>query len=239
MSQHFLPHTTDGLRSRADAVAQVVVDDFENPVLTEDDTAHLSKVLRVRTGENVALTDGAGKWCVASWSDGRVEVSGDIYQEPAPNPRVTVGMALVKGDRPELAVQKLSEIGVDRIVLIGRTDNTVVRWDPGKIDRNLARARKIAYEAAMQSRRVWLPDVDFAESLAGFDSYGLAEPGGSEVSLDCPVVLIGPEGGWSEAERNGVRHIDLGPTVLRAETAAIVAGAHLCALRQAPIKSAL
>jgi RsmE family RNA methyltransferase len=97
--------------------------------------------------------------------------------------------------------------------------------------------RAVARAAAMQSRRVRLPQVDevteFASLVADAGSAAaLAQPGGDPISLARPTVLVGPEGGFSEAEAAcGLPAVDLGPGVLRAETAALAAGILLCALR--------
>ena len=87
----------------------------------------------------------------------------------------------------------------------------------------------------MQSRRAWLPVVDAVtpfSAVAAEAGAALAHPGGGPPALDRPVVLVGPEGGWDERElATGLPLVGLGPSVLRAETAAVVAGALLCALR--------
>lgn len=153
---------------------------------------------------------------------------------PRPAPPVTVAFAVVKGQRPEWAVQKLTEIGVDRIVPV-LAARSVVRWPLGESGAPLARLRRVAREAAMQSRRAWLPVVEgvtpFA-AVAAEAGAALAYPGGGRPSLDRPVLLVGPEGGWDGEElARGLPQVDLGPSMLRAETAAVVAGALLCALR--------
>jgi 16S rRNA (uracil1498-N3)-methyltransferase len=115
---------------------------------------------------------------------------------------------------------------------------SVVRWDPDKAARNHERLARVAREAAMQSRRVWLPEVRPVapfEAVAGGwgGAAALAEPGGSPVSLDYPCVLVGPEGGWAAEEKAAVAaNVSLGPTILRAETAAVAAAVLLCALRE-------
>jgi 16S rRNA (uracil1498-N3)-methyltransferase len=95
---------------------------------------------------------------------------------------------------------------------------------------------QIARQAAMQSRRTWLPEVaplsDFA-AAAALDGASLADRSGAAPSLDRPVVLVGPEGGWTADERAaGLPCVRFGAHVLRAETAAITAGAVLVALRE-------
>jgi 16S rRNA (uracil1498-N3)-methyltransferase len=121
-------------------------------------------------------------------------------------------------------------------------DRSVVRWDEDKSVRNHTRLVTVAREAAMQSRRSWLPAV---EPVAVFDDLArragaaLAERGGRPPTLARPMLLVGPEGGWSERERGaGLPAVGLGPTVLRAETAAIVAGVALCGLRSALFEGA-
>jgi 16S rRNA (uracil1498-N3)-methyltransferase len=159
---------------------------------------------------------------------------GEIERIPQSEPLITVAFAVVKGDRPEWAVQKLTELGVDRIVPL-LAARSVVRWPPGESSGQLARLRRVAREAAVQSRRAWLPVIEgvtrFGDVVAE-PGAALAHPGGVPPSLDRPVLLVGPEGGWDEHEvAAGPPLVGLGPSVLRAETAAVVAGALLCALR--------
>ncbi|HEX9969372.1 MAG TPA: RsmE family RNA methyltransferase [Acidimicrobiales bacterium] len=220
--------------------AHVFVADLDAPVLDDDDAHHLGRVLRLKAGEPVSASDGAGSWRPCTWAgDGRLDPAGEVVVSAAPAPEVGVGFAPVKGDRPEWVVQKLTEVGVDRIVVVS-TARGVVRWEGDRAARHVERLRRVAREAAMQSRRVRLPSVEgvvrFSSLVAGGGGDGgavaVAEPGGAPPSLECPMVLVGPEGGWSEDELTaGAARVDLGPTVLRAETAAVAAGVLLCALR--------
>jgi 16S rRNA (uracil1498-N3)-methyltransferase len=214
--------------------AHVFVDDLAAPVLAPDDTHHLGRVLRLRAGEVVSVSDGRGGWRACAWTGTGVEPTDEVVREAAPVPPVTVAFAPVKGDRPEWVVQKLTEVGVDRIVPFTAA-RSVVRWDGDRGVRQLERLRRIAREAAMQARRVWLPEVAEPTSfsaVAGLDGVALAEPGGGPPTLVRPVLAVGPEGGWSPEELDeGLPHVGLGLTVLRAETAAIAAGVLLCALR--------
>jgi 16S rRNA (uracil1498-N3)-methyltransferase len=138
-------------------------------------------------------------------------------------------------------VQKLTEIGVDRIVPFV-AERSVVRWDADKAVRNHTRLQVVAREAAMQSRRTWLPVVEPVvrfDDVAGRPGAALAERGGRPPTLAHPTMIVGPEGGWSDQEgATDLPRIGLGPTVLRAETAAIVAAAGLCGLRSARFESA-
>lgn len=181
------------------------------------------------------MADGRGGWRTCAFvAGGGLEPIGEVERRPAPAPAITVAFALTKGDKPETAVQKLTELGVDRIVPFAAA-RSVARWDGDRAERHVARLRRVAREAAMQSRRAHLPVVEdlrtFADAAA-IPGACLAEPGGAAPSLGRPVVLIGPEGGWSDEERAaGLPSVGLGPFVLRAETAALTAGALFAALR--------
>ena len=231
------------------AAAMVFVVDPAAPVVEEADIRHLLDVLRLRAGEPVAVSDGAGRWALCRVAaeapargsrrvdpagllvpDGPVEVAGRL------RPEVTVAFAPTKGDRPEWVTQKLTELGVDRLVPL-LTSRSVVRWEGDRGARAVGRLRRVARESAAQCRRAWLPEVadvcrlDEVAAVAGAP-VALADAGGIAPGLDRPVLAIGPEGGWDDAERGASgTPVGLGPTVLRAETAAVVAGALLCALR--------
>jgi 16S rRNA (uracil1498-N3)-methyltransferase len=199
-------------------------------------------VLRLPVGSVVTVSDGRGSWrpCVLR-NDPSLSVDGAVVHDPAPQPPITVAFALVKGERPELAVQKLTEVGVDRIAPFV-AERSVVRWDEAKAARQGERWREIARQAAMQCRRTRLPRVDalatFAEVAALPDAVR-ADVTGGPPALDRPVVLVGPEGGWSRAEVDAaLPSVRLGPNVLRAETAAITAGAIFAAIRSGLIRSA-
>lgn len=214
--------------------AHVFVDDLDAPVLVPADLHHLGRALRLRAGELVSVSDGHGGLRPCAWTGAGVEPTGEVVRRPAPAPALTVAFAPVKGDRPEWVVQKLTEVGVDRIVPFTAA-RSVVRWDGERGPRQAERWRRIAREAAMQARRVWLPEVAEPTSFAAvvaLPGVALAEPGGDPLTLDRPVVAVGPEGGWAPDElAAGLPRVDLGATVLRAETAAMAAGVLLCALR--------
>jgi 16S rRNA (uracil1498-N3)-methyltransferase len=224
------------LRLRREAKAHVFVSSLDSLALSADDVHHLGRVLRLRAGESVTASDGAGSWRPCLWSSasgdtGALEATGEVVSEDRPSPALTVAFAPTKGDRPEWVVQKLAELGVDAIVPL-QTDRSVVKWSGDRAGRQVERLRVVAREAAMQSRRVWLPVVHLVTTLASLDDVALAEFDGDSPVLSRPVLAIGPEGGWSEAELGAGRPtVDLGPTVLRSETAAVTAGAILCALR--------
>jgi 16S rRNA (uracil1498-N3)-methyltransferase len=223
------------------AAAHVFVDDLAGPALSDEDFHHLSRVLRLRAGEEVSASDGRGGWRPCRWAGtAALHPAGEAVLTEHPVPRLTVAFALVKGERPEWAVQKLTEAGVDRLVLM-TSARSVVRWDEARAPRQLERLRSVARLAAMQSRRVWLPSLEgpvpFSVLTAGggtgeLAGLAIADPDGGPLTLATPTVLIGPEGGWSEDELAAVpARACLGPHVLRAETAAVAAGVLLAALR--------
>ncbi len=217
------PPVADGLRRSA---AHLYVADLEAPEL-DDDSRHHVRVLRVAATETVTLTDGRGRWCMARVVDGALVEVSDPHTEPGPEMPFTLMVAIPKQSRPELIVQKATELGVDRIVWL-RTRRSVVRWDADRAARQHQRLERVALEASLQCRRVHLPEisgpVDADEVLGGA---AMAEPGGRAMRAEDRVVAIGPEGGWTPEELEaGAATVSLGPQVMRVETAAIAA----CAL---------
>jgi 16S rRNA (uracil1498-N3)-methyltransferase len=217
------------------ARAHAFVDDLAQPRLSDADHHHLGRVLRLAPGTDVTVADGAGRWRAARLTGSpALEPRGDVVADPRPDPPITVAFALVKGERPELTVQKLTELGADRIVPFV-AERSVVRWDEAKSARQTQRLVAIARAAAMQCRRTWLPEVssvvEFAEAAA-LPRAAMADREGEPPSLAWPVVLVGPEGGWSPAERAaGLPRVRLATNVLRAETASITICGILGALR--------
>jgi 16S rRNA (uracil1498-N3)-methyltransferase len=205
----------------------------DSHVAIDDDTEHhLRRVLRLRDGEVVSVTDGERRWCLAGVIiDGnslRLDATSPVIVEPAPTRPITIAAAMPKGDRLDWMVQKVTELGVDRLVLL-HAEHSVVRWKPDRIAHQLGRLQRIADEALRQSRRVSRLTIDApvtaAEVLGGFV---VAEPGGRSLRATDAAVAVGPEGGWGDGELAVASdRIDLGPTILRTETAAVAASA-LC-----------
>jgi 16S rRNA (uracil1498-N3)-methyltransferase len=211
-----------------------LVDDLDAPALDDAEQHHLQRVRRLRPGDLLGVGDGAGNHRLVRFGP-VLEPAGPVVVAERPAPAVTVAFALVKGDRPELVVQKLTEIGVDRIVPFVAA-RSVVRWDDTKAVRQVERLRAIARGAAAQSHRPWLPTVDELAPFAvvsALPGAALAEPGGPAPGLDRPAVLVGRVGGWAPEELAAVAgRVGLGDHVLRSETAALVAGTLLCAVRR-------
>ena len=218
------------MNDRRRAAAHVFVDDLELLALSDDDAHHLARVLRLRDGERVTASDGWGRWRACRFDGTGLVADGDIESESADG-GVTVLFALSKGDKPETVVQKLTELGVARIVPFV-AERSIVKWDDDKSHRNVERLRKVAREAAMQSRHVRLPLVDdvqpsLAVAIESVGEVALAEPGGEVLDAAVSALAVGPEGGFTAAELAGRRMVALPGGILRAETAAVVAGALL------------
>ncbi len=206
---------------------------------------HASTVRRLRSGETLVLTDGAGRIAPASVRAarrGEVEMEvGQAAQVPPPAVRVTLVQALPKGERGELAVELATESGVDAIVPWA-AERCVTRWAGDRADKGAARWRATAVQAAKQSRRAWIPPV---RPLAGTsDIVALVRAAAAAIVLhesagdalaDAPlpaagelVLVVGPEGGIADGElaafrAAGGRAVRLGPQVLRTSTAGAVA----------------
>jgi 16S rRNA (uracil1498-N3)-methyltransferase len=215
--------------------AHVFVADLASPELAPADRQHLERVLRLRFGDEITVCDGSGRWRRCRFGPA-LEPGGPVEADPPPEPPIGVAFALTKGERPEWTVQKLTELGVDRIVPFTAA-RSIVRWTPERAAGHAERWRRVAREAASQCRRTWLPEVEDVQTLADLlkrPGAALAQPGGEPPTLAHPLVLVGPEGGWSDEELEaaaGLPRVGLGPHVLRAETAAVAAAALLSALR--------
>lgn len=225
------PSIDDGRRA---AATQIFVDpavlDVQGIVDIDRDTEHhLERVLRLRDGEVVSVSDGAGRWRLAVVLAGasgslRLETRDEVRTVERHRPPFTLATAIPKGDRLEWLVQKAVELGADTIQLL-HAERSAVRWKPDRAAKNIDRLGRIALEASRQSRRVWLPAVlapiDASEVISAMP---VAEPGGRSVASTDNSLAIGPEGGWSGAELEMASElVRLGSSVLRIETAALVA----------------
>jgi 16S rRNA (uracil1498-N3)-methyltransferase len=214
-------------------------------VLRGQEGRHAGTVRRLQPGEQAYLTDGAGTVAhcvVAAAAPGEVVLTVlERTTEPRPDPSLAVVQAIPKGERGELAVELLTEVGAD-VVLPWAADRCVTQWRGERAGKSLARWRSTALQAAKQSRRAWLPDIPPQADLAAVTSRVRAaalavlldaDAPGRLADLDLPaageiVLVVGPEGGVTDRERQelaaaGARPARLGPTVLRASSAGVVA----------------
>ncbi len=218
----------------------------ETVVLDGPEGHHAATVRRLGPGAELVIADGRGTAaaCVVETVGGKDTLTlrvGRRWHEPQPQPRIVLAQALVKGDRGELAVELATETGVD-LVLPWRAARSVARWDDGpRGAKALARWRSTAREAAKQSRRTWIPDVEKPVSTAALAdrirraaaALVLDADGTRLADLTLPtegdlVLVVGPEGGFTDHETEtfvsaGAQVAHLGPTVLRASTAAAAA----------------
>jgi 16S rRNA (uracil1498-N3)-methyltransferase len=214
-----------------------LVGSTETSVLLGDEGHHAADVLRLRVGEELLLGDGCGGVALAvvkAVGRGRLDLSivERRYVDP-PTPRLVVAQGIAKGDRGELAVQAMTEVGVDEIVPWAAS-RSVAKW---KDDRPLYRWRATAREAAKQARRPWLPTVSEPVStpaLAPRVTFVLHEEAGARLStVELPaageiVLAVGPEGGVAPEElalftAAGAVAVRLGDSVLRTSTAGVAA----------------
>src|ERR1700733_12327625 len=210
---------------------------------------HAAAVRRLRTGERADVGDGAGTIAEGVVTQvGKDSVTLDIaavHTFPPPDPLLTVAQALPKGDRGELAVELMTEIGVD-VVIPWAAERSITRWQAERGDKALARWRATAREAAKQSRRAWLPEVTGLATTAALAQRVSAAGRAVVLEADAParlhelplpdtgeiLLVVGPEGGISPAERAALRDAGavearLGRTVLRTSTAGAAAAAIL------------
>ncbi len=207
--------------------------------LAGENAQHLTRVLRVEKGQTFEITDNSRVWLATVESARRDLVRFEVMEElPAgpPAPAVTLYLALIKFDRFEWAVEKATELGVTRIVPVAATRSERGLFEGGQ--KRVERWRRVAHEASEQSRRLQVPEIDapmkLSQALSDDSTHRFwcdERPGApalvqafQPVAGDSTAVLIGPEGGWTDPEREqfataGWRGVSLGPLVLRAETA--------------------
>ena len=221
--------------------------------VTGEEGRHAADVRRIKIGEVVLVSDGAGtavRGPVTQAAKGSITVLVvDVLRTPEPAVRHIAVQALPKGDRAELAVEVLTELGVDQIIP-WPADRSVVRWTPDRVERGLARWRSAAREAAKQSRRFRVPVVTAPMTTAELalhipqTALALVLHEKAEAPLarvDVPadgdvLFIIGPEGGLTDEEVEtfeaaGAQAVSISDGVLRTSTAGVVALAQLLGLR--------
>ena len=222
--------------------------------LAAEESHHLARVLRLREGEMVSAFDGLGtEWeceiAAIHKSECRLSILKKLETVVESPLRLTLAQALVKGEKFDLVVQKATELGVSRILPV-ITEHCEIRKNEERNEQRLQRWQRISLGAIKQSGRRRLVEIaqpvkfqQFCRNLQGEPALIFSEKTGSEktgsekVARGLPplaaqdsglTVVIGPEGGWSDAEldlaiSSGLIPVHLGPRILRTETAAITA----------------
>ena len=215
-------------------------------VVDGEEGFHAATVRRIRPGEHLVLSDGAGVVadCVVEAADKRSLTARVTARRtvPRPSPTVTVVQAIPKSERSELAVELATEAGADEFIA-WQAARCVARWDGDRADKGLRRWRAVARAAARQSRRPYVPGVigpvstrALADLVSGRGDTALVLHESATVPLseiavaqaESILLVVGPEGGIADEELEvliaaGAMSMRLGPTVLRTSTAAAVA----------------
>lgn len=223
--------------------------------LTGDHALHLARVLRAEIGQQFDIATGSSvrRGTITAITDHRVEFTLGEEQPTTPAPDLTLALAIFKFDRMEWAIEKCTELGVTRIipVIAGRTDTHLATAAPKRRER----WQRLALQASEQSRRIAPPEISAPTRLKDFCNAGVPpavgqtssparvarivlSESGEDFSLrealtprpSSATLAIGPEGGWAPDELEWFHDshwtaASLGDTILRAETAAIVATA--------------
>lgn len=227
------------------------LDDGAHVVLDGDEGRHAASVRRVRPGEHVDITDGRGRLvsCVVESVIDKSRVGLQVERVadvPRAKPRLVVVQAIPKGERADIAVELLTEVGVDEIVPWAAS-RCVARWDGERAVKGRDKWQRSSAEASKQAHRCWFPDVrplhstsEVAALVAAATTALVLHEQAEEALTDLRigeeasdiVVVVGPEGGISDAEREtfaaaGAQVRRMGSTVMRTSTAGAVATAVL------------
>ena len=211
--------------------------------LDGDEGRHAATVKRMREGEVINLCDGKGLRAFATVAKVHKHtldlVIDRIVFEDAPEPRFVVVQALAKGERAELAVEMLTEVGADAIVP-WKAEHSIGKWD--SIEKGLEKWRRTSRESAKQSRRSWIPEISplhtteqVCELISQAQSVFVLHESADQALAACAIreqgtimIVVGPEGGISPDElvafsNAGARIVHMGASVMRTSTAGAIA----------------
>jgi 16S rRNA (uracil1498-N3)-methyltransferase len=211
--------------------------------LTDAEARHLRDVLRLKAGDEVYVFDGAGREfrCAVTRHAAELHIEGEVEPaKPESQLQLNLCVALLKGEKFDLVVQKATELGVKRITpLVTRYADIHLR-DQSDAAKRVTRWQRIALGAAKQSGRAFVPEISLPFAFDSLTADGLcvmfSERGGESLATfpasNTITALVGSEGGWSDEEIESARARDfhvitLGGRILRAETAAITVTALL------------
>lgn len=215
-------------------------------ILSDEDIHHVLHVMRMRKGDEIEVVANKHLYAAIVNSTNPLEISIN-YEIPSDSEiknDVTLFYTLAKGDKIDLVVQKATELGVKKVILLS-SERCVVKWEEKEVNKKLERYRKIAKEASEQSHRLIVPDIIGVyqlnsipnELLSNLNLFAYEKKAGNTADLHALLskakgsvsVLVGPEGGFSEKEaemvedKYGFVPISLGKRILRSETGAIYA----------------
>lgn len=217
-------------------------------IIEGEDVKHISKVLRCRVGEELEICDNDNNEYICEITNiDKSQVNLNILKrvdiKRESDLKIKVYQGLPKGPKMEMILQKLTEVGVDEIILV-QTKRTVVKVDNKKEDKKIERWERIIYEAAKQSKRGKIPKLrgvlSFKEALADMkeNDFNIAPYENEKTKtikqaikgkdINNIGIFVGPEGGFEDTEINAIEEIggqsvSLGPRILRTETASLVA----------------
>lgn len=222
--------------------------DHQSVELKTEEARHLRDVLRLKQGDDAYVFDGVGnEFHCRVLKAGRETAELEIVQKVDPESsesrlNLTLALALLKGDKFDLVVQKVTELGVSSVVPVVTRYSDIQIRNPSDSEKRVHRWRRIALEAAKQSGRAKVPTIfeptTFSSLIASSDEQVrllFSERGGQSLkqvlnvdsaNVEGATAIVGSEGGWSteelsDAEQKGCQIVTLGGRVLRAETAAI------------------
>ncbi len=211
--------------------------------LDGDEGRHAATVKRMRAGEVIHLSDGKGIRAVATVAvvhKNKIDlVINEVTFEAAPEPRFVVVQALAKGERAELAVEMLTEVGADAIIP-WQAEHSIGKWD--SIEKGLDKWRRTARESSKQSRRSWIPEISQLQTTDQVcqlaitaESVFVLHESADQALAACAIreqgtimLIVGPEGGISPDElaqftQAGARVVHMGASVMRTSTAGAIA----------------
>jgi 16S rRNA (uracil1498-N3)-methyltransferase len=211
--------------------------------LDGDEGRHAATVKRMREGEVIHLCDGQGTRAITTVvkvHKNSLDLSIDQFTfEEAPEPRFVVVQALAKGERAELAVEMLTEVGADAIIP-WRAEHSIGKWD--SVEKGLEKWRRTSRESAKQSRRAWIPEIsnlkstaEVCEMMSQAQSVFVLHESADQALAACAIreqgtimIVVGPEGGISPDElaafsSAGARVVHMGASVMRTSTAGAIA----------------
>ena len=211
--------------------------------LDGDEGRHAATVKRMREGEVIHLCDGQGSRAIATVvkvHKHSLDLTIDQFTfEEAPEPRFVVVQALAKGERAELAVEMLTEVGADAIIP-WRAEHSIGKWD--SVDKGLEKWRRTSRESSKQSRRAWIPEIsnlkstaEVCEFMSQAQSVFVLHESADQALAACAIreqgtimIVVGPEGGISPDElaafsAAGARVVHMGASVMRTSTAGAIA----------------